>query len=291
MEPLPLVVSDPSSLSSNSTRFDSWTVFVLLFLSAMAMFVLLSTLILTTYRRLYRSSHELRHKSKCPPLQFQSLWNDFEQRWHLNRENISIQEKIGHGWFTDIYHGQLRQKRNNSIDVIIKVSRNQTSTSLHEFLMETHRRKKFSHHNVLSMLGIAWDFSYQAMVIFPQMINGDLRSYLANDIHQPKIKQLLTWAIQIADGMEYLASCKFVHRDLAARNCLLDEKWGCRIADFCLNRVSLERDYCRMPKNVQKKRSGIGLKRIPIRWLSPEAIDMSIFSTQSDVVSLFNLID
>ena len=151
--------------------------------------------------------------------------------------------------------------------------------------------KAFAHFNVLSLIGVSWDPIRKAMVLLPFMKNGDLRSYISNEKNRPTVRQLITWGIHVADGMEYLASLKFVHRDLATRNCMLDEQLTCRISDFGLSRDVIDRDYYIVPTTTRTEEDGKMIqttpRRLPIRWLSPESIETSKYTIQSDVVSFF----
>ncbi len=271
-----------------SQQFGPITILIFIILSSMTVLTLLFALVILTRRRFYHGSQQF-HKETKPPEYYQSIWRELGKSRQINRKNLTIHEKVGQGCFGDVYRGELKQDGNKSLEVAIKVLRDQNVSSMNDFLYEANRMKDFSHRNILSLIGVSWDPSRKAMVLLPYMKNGDLRSYISNEKNRPTVRQLITWAIQIADGMEYLASLKFIHRDLATRNCMLDEQLICRISDFGLSRDIIDRDYYIISTTTTKENDGKSIeitpRRLPIRWLSPESIESSKYTIQSDVVS------
>ena len=74
----------------------------------------------------------------------------------------------------------------------------------------------------------------------------------------------------------YLSEKGLVHRDLAARNILVGHGKKLKIGDFGLMREMYHELY-----EVKKQR------KLPIKWMAPEAIYEQIFTSKSDVYVLF----
>ncbi|XP_046814947.1 vascular endothelial growth factor receptor 1 isoform X1 [Vespa crabro] len=88
-------------------------------------------------------------------------------------------------------------------------------------------------------------------------------------------QDLLSWAFQVARGMDYLSQRRVLHGDLAARNILLAENNVVKICDFGLAKT--------MYKDGNYKKKGDG--PLPIKWMAIESIRDRVFSTQSDIWS------
>ncbi|MBN3310608.1 PTK6 kinase, partial [Amia calva] len=189
--------------------------------------------------------------------------------WELPKEEFTLCELLGTGYFADVYQGMWK----NQVKVAIKVLKCNESMDFKEFQMETQILKGLRHKHLISLLAICTS-EEPFYIVTELMEKGNLLNFLRGDEgKQLDVVSLLDMASQVADGMSYLESQNKIHRDLAARNVLVGDNLICKVADFGLARIIKEPFYLSNDK------------KIPYKWCAPEAISHGCFSTKSDVWS------
>lgn len=203
----------------------------------------------------------------------------FSEAHILQMHNLQLENdsELGKGHFGVVVHGRLNLSH-SSVPIAAKVVTD--SQAKDEILDEAKLMLKLDCYHLVKAYGVAAGPT-QVYLVMEYMTRGDLLKYLRslrpsdNDIFSVlSVDQVCAMAVQIADGMAYLASHKIVHRDLAARNCLIDDQLNIKISDFGMSRVT-GNDYY-MIHNT---------KCFPVRWLPPEYLNHSRFTSQSDVWS------
>ncbi|XP_033329190.1 tyrosine-protein kinase hopscotch isoform X1 [Megalopta genalis] len=191
--------------------------------------------------------------------------------------NVILQGRIGQGFYGEVYRGTLERDNGKDIEpqqvAIKKLKTRALEADILDFEREIAIMKTLKHPNVVEILGVISE--PEVCLVMEYVKHGSLQSYLA--IHKQELtnRRLLSFALDIATGMDYLGSMSIVHRDLAARNILVADENRVKISDFGLAQVTGKNDYYILQTD----------RGLPIKWYAPESIRDGKFSTRSDVWS------
>eukprot|EP00914_Ancora_sagittata_P013128 GHVO01025579.1.p1 GENE.GHVO01025579.1~~GHVO01025579.1.p1 ORF type:complete len:699 (+),score=42.80 GHVO01025579.1:45-2141(+) len=221
-----------------------------------------------------------------------------DPNWEFSREKLTLGKVLGEGAFGVVLAADasgIMGKRTGVTKVAVKrVKDGATDTELTDLVQELEVMKLIgSHTNIINLLGCCTQGG-PLYVIVEFAPHGNLRDFLRS--RRPTIsteypdlktqtslasssniayKDLVSFAYQVARGMEYLSSKMCIHRDLAARNVLVGVDYILKIADFGLSRNLPNHDYYR------KSTDG----RLPVKWMAPEALFDRKYTVKSDVWS------
>ncbi|CAH0562089.1 unnamed protein product [Brassicogethes aeneus] len=212
--------------------------------------------------------------------------------WEIPRHKLKLGKSLGEGAFGRVVRAEVTDPPKNGPTIVaVKMLKGSHSDSeMMDLVSEMELMKMIGKHiNIINLLGCCTQGG-PLYVVCEFAPHGNLRDFLrshrsagyelavGSDEKEKETltqKDLVSFAYQVARGMEYLSSRRCIHRDLAARNVLVSDDYVLKIADFGLARDIHCNDYYR------KTTDG----RLPVKWMAPEALFHRVYTTQSDVWS------
>uniref|UniRef100_A0AAG5CXG3 receptor protein-tyrosine kinase n=1 Tax=Anopheles atroparvus TaxID=41427 RepID=A0AAG5CXG3_ANOAO len=241
--------------------------------------------------RIEKQRSTLVQSGNCDPTMISEYEFPIDLNWEFPRNKLHLGKSLGEGMFGKVVmaeaHGLVKGQPSTVVAVKM-LKEGHTDADVKDLVCEMEVMKMIGKHvNIINLLGCCCKDG-PLYVIVEYAPHGNLKNFLRSHRFgsnyettgekEKKIltqKELISFAYQIARGMEHLASRRCIHRDLAARNILVSDNYVMKIADFGLARDIHDQEYYR------KTTTG----KLPIRWMAPESLEEKFYDSQSDVWS------
>ncbi|RLN00041.1 serine/threonine-protein kinase HT1-like [Panicum miliaceum] len=201
--------------------------------------------------------------------------SDILERWTVDRSQLLIGHRFASGAYSRLFHGIYKEQ-----PVAVKFIRqpddgedDELSARLEkQFTAEVTILARLQHRNVIKLVG-ACNCPPVFCVITEFLSGGSLRAFLRKlERKTLPMEKVISIALDIARGLEYIHLQGIVHRDVKPENILFDGEFCAKVVDFG---VACEEAHCNL----------LGDDPGTYRWMAPEMYKHKPYGRKVDVYS------
>ncbi|XP_074186354.1 activated CDC42 kinase 1 isoform X8 [Rhinolophus sinicus] len=192
----------------------------------------------------------------------------------IGEQDLRLFEKLGDGSFGVVRRGEWDAPSGKTVSVAVKCLKPDVLSqpeAMDDFIREVNAMHSLDHRNLIRLYGVVLTPPMKMVTELAPL--GSLLDRLRKHQGHFLLGTLSRYAVQVAEGMGYLESKRFIHRDLAARNLLLATRDLVKIGDFGLMRALPQNDDHYVMQEHRK---------VPFAWCAPESLKTRTFSHASD---------
>lgn len=147
-----------------------------------------------------------------------------------------ILEKVGSGGMSDVYKARCHKLNRNVAIKVLKQEFSQDKNFVSKFRVEAQNAAGLAHPNIVSVYDVGQDQGLYYIVM--ELVEGiTLKQYIARK-GKLSVKEAVSIAIQIAQGIECAHNNQIIHRDIKPQNIIISRDGKVKVTDFGIARAA-----------------------------------------------------